>query len=135
MQQQFFSLSPMAGQESFNNMESRPAQHVMNHTPTTSSMLAALQQDPFPAGALDASTSGFNADAYGSLNYMDTSVQPEDAIPPVHQSGLSFSDYGAGNSFDVASFATQDLGMAPSTSGTNGEQEREAEPIKTEAGP
>lgn len=135
MQQQFFSLSPMAGQESFNTMESRPAQHVMNHTPTTSSMLAALQQDPFPAGALDASTSGFNADAYGSLNYMDTSVQPEDAIPPVHQSGLSFPDYGSGNSFDVASFATQDLGMTPSTSATNGEQDREAEPIKAEAGP
>ncbi|KAG1754047.1 uncharacterized protein EDB91DRAFT_1043481 [Suillus paluster] len=134
MQQQFFSLSPMAGQESFNTMESRSAQHVMSHTPTTSSMLAALQQDPFPTGALDASSSGFNADAYGGLNYMDTSVQPEDGIPPVHQSGLSFSDYAPGNSFDVASFATQDLGMNTS-SGTNGEQDREAEPVKTEAGP
>jgi len=134
MQQQFFSLSPMAGQESFNTMETRSAQHVMNHTPTTSSMLAALQQDPFPTGALDASSSGFNADAYGGLNYMDTSVQPDDSIPPVHQSGLSFSDYAPGNTFDVASFATQDLGMNTS-SGTNGEQDRETESVKTEAGP
>jgi regulatory factor X len=127
MQQQFFSLSPMAGQESFTPSEARP-QHAMSHTPTTSSMLAALQQDPFPAGALDASASGFNSDAYGGLNYMDTSVTPEDSIPSVHQAGLAFSEYATTNTFDVAPFSTQDLSLAG-----NGEQERESDTIKAEA--
>ena len=45
VQQQFFSLSPMPGQESFPNT-------TMAHTPTTTSMLAALQADSF-AGTLD----------------------------------------------------------------------------------
>jgi regulatory factor X len=125
MQQQFFSLSPMAGQESFTSSEARP-QHPMNHTPTTSSMLAALQQDPFPGGALDASTSAFNSDAYG-LNYMDTSVTPEDSIPSVHQAGLAFSEYATTNTFDVTPFSTQDLSLPSS------EPERETESIKTEA--
>jgi regulatory factor X len=128
IQQQFFSLSPMAGQESFNTIEARP-QHAMNHTPTTSSMLAALQHDPFPPGALDASASGFNSDAYGGLNYMDTAVTPEESIPSVHQAGLSFSEYATTNTFDVASFSTQELSL----SGNSSEPERELESIKAEA--
>ncbi|KAG9317287.1 hypothetical protein JVU11DRAFT_1483 [Chiua virens] len=127
MQQQFFSLSPMAGQESFTTTEARP-QHAMNQTPTTSSMLAALQQDPFPTGALDASASGFNSDAYGGLNYMDTSVTPEDSIPSVHQTGLAFSEYATANTFDVTPFSTQDLSLPGNTS----EPERETETIKAE---
>ncbi|KAF9221975.1 hypothetical protein BS17DRAFT_784230 [Gyrodon lividus] len=127
MQQQFFSLSPMAGQESFSTVESRP-QHAMNHTPTTSSMLAVLQQDPFPAGALDASASGFNSDPYGGLNYMDTAVTPEDSIPSVHQAGLSFSEYATTNTFDVASFSTQELSLP----GNATEPEREVESVKAE---
>lgn len=115
----------MAGQESFTSSEARP-QHPMNHTPTTSSMLAALQQDPFPGGALDASTSAFNSDAYG-LNYMDTSVTPEDSIPSVHQAGLAFSEYATTNTFDVTPFSTQDLSLPSS------EPERETESIKAEA--
>ena len=117
----------MAGQESFTS-EARP-QHAMNHTPTTSSMLAALQQDPFPSGALDASASGFNSDAYGGLNYMDTSVTPEDSIPSVHQAGLAFSEYATTNTFDVATFSTQDLSLPANAS----EPERESETIKAEA--
>jgi len=121
MQQNFFTLSPMAGQESFNPMEIRPPPNAMAHTPTTSSMLAALQQDPFPAGSLDGSNPGFNSDAYSSMSYMDTASQD-----------VSFPDYGSSNSFDVASFTPQDLGMssngAPAT-----EQEHEPEPVKTEA--
>lgn len=127
MQQQFFSLSPMAGQESFTPSDARP-QHAMNHTPTTSSMLAALQQDTFPAGALGASASGFNSDAYGGLNYMDTSVTPEDSIPSVHQAGLAFSEYATTNTFDVATFSTQDLSLPANAS----EPERETETIKAE---
>ncbi|KAF8450724.1 hypothetical protein L210DRAFT_3609019 [Boletus edulis BED1] len=123
MQQQFFSLSPMAGQESFTPSEARP-QHA-----TTSSMLAALQHDPFPTGALDASASGFNSDAYGGLNYMDTSVSPEDSIPSVHQAGLAFSEYATANTFDVTPFSTQDLSL----SGHASEPERETDTIKAEA--
>ncbi|KAJ7498915.1 hypothetical protein FB451DRAFT_1427446 [Mycena latifolia] len=130
MQQQFFTLSPMAGQESFNSMDVRP-QHLMAHTPTTSSMLAALQNDPFPAGSLDPSTSAFNSDAYGSLSYMDTSASQDDSLPPVHQSSLSFGDFsGSGNTFDVSGFP-QDLGMH--ASGTpSSEPDSEPEPVKTE---
>ncbi|KAL4081873.1 hypothetical protein V8B97DRAFT_1862803 [Scleroderma yunnanense] len=129
MQQQFFSLSPMAGQESFNGMEVRSQQHAIHRTPTTSSMLAALQQDPFPTGALDTSTPGFGSDAYGELNYMNASVPSDDSISSVHQAGLSFSDYATANPFEVASFTPQDLSLA---SGTAAETDREAEPIKVE---
>ena len=117
----------MAGQEGFNGMEARSQQHAINRTPTTSSMLAALQQDPFPTGALDTSTPGFGSDPYGGLNYMDASVPPDDSISSVHQAGLSFSDYATANAFDVTSFTPQDLSLAPAT-----EPEREAEPIKVE---
>lgn len=128
MQQQFFTLSPMAGQESFNSLDVRPQQQMMAHTPTTSSMLAALQNDPFPSGSLDPSSSAFNSDAYASLSYMDTSAPQDDT----HQSGLSFPDFpGSGNSFDVTNFASQDLGM--NSSATPGsEPEPDPEPIKTE---
>lgn len=128
MQQQFFTLSPMAGQESFNSLDVRPQQHMMAHTPTTSSMLAALQNDPFPSGSLDPSSSAFNSDAYGSLSYMDTSAPQDDS----HQSGLSFPDFsGSGNSFDVTNFGSQDLGM--NSSATPGsEPDPDPEPVKTE---
>lgn len=54
----------MAGQESFG-----PTGHMLAHTPTTSSMLAALQQDTFPTGTgLDHnSASQFGGDAYGGM--------------------------------------------------------------------
>lgn len=121
MQQQFFTLSPMAGQENFNAMDVRP-QHLM--TPTTSSMLAALQNDPFPAGSLDPASNGFNTDAF---SYMDTATQEDPA-----QSGLSFSDFsGGGPSFDVSAFSSQDLNMQTSVApGTESEHEPEA--VKTE---
>lgn len=130
MQQQFFTLSPMAGQENFNSMDVRP-QHLMAHTPTTSSMLAALQNDPFPTVSLDPSASAFNSDAYGSLSYMDTSAPQDDSLPTVHQSSLSFGDFsGSGNTFDVSGFS-QDLGMHPSTTESS-EPDNESEPVKTE---
>lgn len=119
MQQQFFTLSPMAGQENFNAMDVRP-QHLM--TPTTSSMLAALQSDPFPPGSLDPASNGFNTDTFG---YMDTAPQ-EDAA----QSGLSFSDFSGGaSSFDVTAFGSQDLNMQTSVAP---ESEHEPETVKTE---
>jgi regulatory factor X len=132
MQQQFFTLSPMAGQESFNPMEVRP-QHLMAHTPTTSSMLAALQNDPFPAGSLDPSTSGFNSDAYGALSYMDTSNTQDDSNAPLHQSGLTFPDFvsGSSSSFDVGAFTPQDMGLGSGTPAAS-EPDHETEPIKSE---
>ncbi|KAJ7368311.1 hypothetical protein DFH08DRAFT_1071042 [Mycena albidolilacea] len=132
MQQQFFTLSPMAGQENFNS----GPQHLMAHTPTTSSMLAALQNDAFPSGSLDPSSSAFSSDAYGSMGYMDTSASGQDdslSAGAVHQSSLSFGDFsGSGNGFD--GFA-QDLGMH--TTGTPAGSEPDGsvgdpEAVKTE---
>jgi regulatory factor X len=131
IQQQFFSLSPMAGQENFGSMDSRP-QHLMTHTPTTSSMLAALQHDSYGSGSLDPTSSAFNADAYGSMSYMDTSAGQEDTLGSGHQPGLSFSEFtGSGSTFDVSTFTSQDLGLnAPVTPASDGEQE--PEPVKSE---
>ena len=100
MQQQFFSLSPMAGQESFG-----PTGHVLAHTPTTSSMLAALQQDSFHAGGgLDHnSTSQFGGDAYsgmgGFIDNMDTAGSTSVVVDDGATAGL-FGDY-ASSGFDA----------------------------------
>ncbi|KAH9943410.1 uncharacterized protein BXZ73DRAFT_40488 [Epithele typhae] len=127
MQQQFFSLSPMPGQESFHNTTTS-----MAHTPTTTSMLAALQADSFSSGTLDPSATTFGADAFGSLTYLDGSSSQDDL--PVHASGMSFADYGSGT-FDVP-FTPQDLGI--SASGTppsaSSEPENEAtDSVKSES--
>jgi len=128
MQQQFFSLSPMAGQDSFGSMDSRP-QHMMAHTPTTSSMLAALQHDSYSSGSLDHSSSAFGAE-YGSIPYMDSANQ-DDALGSGHQTGL-FSDFaGPSGGFDVSNFTSQDLGLnAPVTPASDGEHE--SDPVKSE---
>jgi regulatory factor X len=105
MQQNFFSLGPDDG---FGSMDVRP-QNMMAHTPTTSSMLAALQQDSYSA-SLDPSASSYHADGYGSMGFMDTTTH-EDPLGSGHQSGLGFSDFAAsGSSFDVP-FTSQDLGL------------------------
>lgn len=125
MQQQFFSLSPMAGQESFGSMDVRP--QMMAHTPTTSSMLAALQHDSYGSGSLDPTGSAFNPDAYGSMSYMDSAAGQDDALGSGHQSGLSFSDFtGSGNGFDVSSFTSQELGINAVTPASEAEHESEA---------
>jgi regulatory factor X len=131
MHQQFFSLSPMAGQESFGSIDVRP-QHLMANTPTTSSMLAALQHDSYGSGSLDPSASAFNTDAYGPMSYMDTSATQDDGLASGHQSGLSFSDFaGPGSSFDVSSFTSQELGINSSDAPTS-EADNEQEPVKSE---
>jgi len=121
----------MAGQESFGSMDGR-SQHLMAHTPTTSSMLAALQHDSFGSGSLDPSGATFNPDAYTSMSYMDTSAAQDDGLGSGHhQSGLSFSDFnGSGNTFDVSSFNPQELGLSASTPAS--ESEHESEPVKLE---
>ncbi|KAM5532305.1 hypothetical protein V8D89_014063 [Ganoderma adspersum] len=134
MQQQFFSLSPMAGQESFTNttLDVRPATQMAS-TPTTSSMLAALQADTFSGGTLDPSATTFGPEAFGSLSYLDSTSTPEDALS-VHTSGLSFPDYSS-STFDVPAFTPQDLGI--SASGTppsaSSDPENDSEPVKSES--
>ncbi|CAK5262719.1 unnamed protein product [Mycena citricolor] len=131
MQQQFFTLSPMAGQETFGSLEVRPS-HMMAHTPTTSSMLAALQNDPFPQGSLDPSSTGFSSD-YGALSYMDTSPTQDDSLPAVHNSSMSFGDFSnPANSFDVSGFSSE-LALHSSTPGS--ESENDVEPVKAEPQP
>jgi regulatory factor X len=115
MQQQFMSLSPMAGQESFGQHLDVNRGQAMLHTPTTSSMLAALQADSF---AVDS----FAAD-FVLPSYMDTSpAAPDDVMPGSlsQSSGMSFHDFaGSSNAFDVsAAFTPSDLSL--STGGTPG---------------
>lgn len=129
MQQHFVTLSPMIGQDSFGS--NQPG-HLMNHTPTTSSMLAALQHEPYPSGPLDPSSTGFAHDNYGLPPFMDTSGTQDDALGGVHPGGLTFPDYvtSSGSTFDVT-FTPQDLGI--NTSGpASGEQDPEGEVVKTE---
>jgi len=100
MQQQFFSLSPMAGQESFGSTG-----HILAHTPTTSSMLAALQQDGFTTGAgLDHnSASQFGGDAYsgmgGFIDNMDTGGSSSVVVDDGAAASL-FGDY-SNSGFDA----------------------------------
>ncbi|KAL0950021.1 hypothetical protein HGRIS_010029 [Hohenbuehelia grisea] len=130
MQQQFFSLSPMAGQENFGAMDVRP--NIM--TPTTSSMLAALQSDPFPAGGMDP-TASFGSD-FNSLSYMDTAATQDDQLSSSHQSGLSFPDFaGPPSSFDVSGYTNQDLGLNASGTPSSDSDHEILEPIKTELSP
>jgi len=130
MHQQFFSLSPMAGQESFGSLDVRP--QLMANTPTTSSMLAALQHDSYGSGSLDPGSSAFNTDAYGGMSYMDTSATQDDGLASGHQTGLSFTDFsGPGSTFDVSSFTPQELGINPSSTPTS-EADNEPEPVKSE---
>lgn len=92
-------------------------------------MLAALQQDSYGSGSLDPSSSAFNADAYGSMSYMDT-VNQEDALGSGHQPGLSFSDFTGPGVFDVSTFTQQDIGVTAQTPGSEGEHETES--VKSE---
>jgi regulatory factor X len=108
MQQQFFTLSPMPGQESFSATALEPPprggnmSNGMLHTPTTSSMLAALQSDSFPADSFG---------DFGLPSFMDTA--PGAGAPDDAASGLAFPDFGAGATpFDVGgNFGPSDLGM------------------------
>lgn len=123
MQQQFFSLSPMAGQESFGNpLDVRPG--LMAHTPTTSSMLAALQADTFGA-SLDPTSSSYGGDAFASMNFVDPSGAGDDSLS-LGSSSLAFSDYASG--FDVSGFTHQDMGLGASGTPPSTSSEPDSEP-------
>jgi len=117
----------MAGQESFSTGLDR-ATH-MSHTPTTSSMLAALN-DPFPSGgSLDPTSTSFNPASY---SYMDTTPSHGDGSS---QGSMNFSEFvpGSDNAFDVAGFS-QDLGMNAGTTPASQHNERDVveEAVKEE---
>jgi regulatory factor X, other len=116
----------MNGQGDFNGLDVRGQPPLMAHTPTTSSMLAALQQESFPSAGLDG-PANFNTE-YGSLPYMDTATPQDDSA---QSSGLSFNDFNTGNAYDVANFNPQDLQIT-STGTPGAESESEPDPIKTE---
>lgn len=125
VQQAFFTLSPMAGQEAFSTGLDRPT--AMSHTPTTSSMLAALN-DPFPSGSLDPASTSFNP----SYSYMDTTGSHADTSG---QGSMNFGDFvpGADSAFDVPGFP-QDLGAlsASATPATHNERDVVEEVVKEE---
>jgi len=123
MQQHFITLSD----DSFGGNQ---PPHLMSHTPT--SMLAALQQESYPGGPLDPSSTGFAHDNYGLPPFMDTSGAQDDTLGGVPSGGLSFPDYvtSSGNTFDVT-FTPQDLGISAGGP-TSGEQGSEGEIVKTE---
>ena len=110
IQQQFFTLSPMQGQDAFGGTTgpAGTAGHsIMNETPTTSSMLAALH-DSFGASSLDASAS----ETFISISFGDPSV----AVTHHDGAATMFGDYGAGTPFDVPAFTPQELGMSDASS-------------------
>ena len=132
MQQQFFTLSPMAGQESFGHHLDVGRPHAgMIHTPTTSSMLAALQADSFTVDS-------FGAD-FVLPSYMDTSpAAPDDAMPGSipQSSGMTFADFsGASGAFDVSSaFTPADLSLpSGGTPASSGEPEEPEPRVDTPA--
>ena len=111
IQQQFFTLSPMTGQEPFPATAavaaaaaSSGSHPILNDTPTTSSMLAALHES-FAGGPLDAAPSTFNSDSYVSIGYVEPNAPHDESMSGV---GNMFGDYNSSTSFDVASF-TPDL--------------------------
>lgn len=69
---QFLSLTADTVDDS-DSFGSNQLSHLMSHTPTTSSMLAPLQQELYTSGPLDPSSTGFGADNYGLPPFMDTS--------------------------------------------------------------
>ena len=124
----------MAGQESFGNplADVRPHQ-AMPHTPTTSSMLAALQHDSFSSGPLDPSGAAFGSDAFASMTYMDTSASQDDSITS-QSSSLSFPDYVSVSGSTPFAFSTHDMGMSASGTppSTGSEPDNESD-VKSEA--
>jgi regulatory factor X 1/2/3 len=123
----------MAGQESFTQNLDRPSQ--MSHTPTTSSMLAALN-DPFPSNSLDPTATSFNPSPYNNtMSYMDATPSHNDSLAPPSQQSMSFGEFvpGSDNSFDVPGFPQDLPGMTSSaTSAAQSERDVVEEPVKEE---
>ncbi|KAI5124971.1 hypothetical protein M0805_007397 [Coniferiporia weirii] len=124
IQQQFFTLSPMQGQDQFS--AGGPAHAILNDTPTTTSMLAALH-DTFGNGSLDAGS----ADSYMTMGFVDPSAS--------HDAGM-FGEYTTGTGFDVPAFTPQDLGLGSDASSVHSSEhsspeQPESAPVKDEIAP
>jgi len=127
MQQQYFGLSPMAGQESF-GVDGRS--NLMAQTPTTSSMMAALQAGDF-APTLDPTS--FGADAYTGMGYMDPNVGHDDSLSSGHQAALGYADYtSSGHAYDGTTFNPQDLGVLSAAGTPGSESEHHTDASKLE---
>ncbi|CAE6461602.1 unnamed protein product [Rhizoctonia solani] len=113
IQQQFFTMSPMGDQDNLappdfaNAMDTRMQSHL---TPTTSSMLAALN-DSFPA-SLDASASAFHhSGPYDNMGFGQSSQT--DLTNP------GFGDFTGAGGFDMASaFSQESVPHPPSSAGS-----------------
>ncbi|KDQ21038.1 hypothetical protein BOTBODRAFT_100719 [Botryobasidium botryosum FD-172 SS1] len=145
MHQQYLTLSPMTGHEPFPNGVDARAQHVMDQTPTASSMLATLNSDPFVSSApLDAHSSQFHAGGghhYASLHHhYGTGGAGDSSTDGLLQSmagvtgGLTFPDFpsASGAPFDMSSFAT-DISLAPTPASAETPSESGAESKSEEA--
>lgn len=115
IQQQFLALSP--GQSQFPNglashLDPSSHHHALAHTPTTSSMLSALN-DSYNTHPLEG---GFHNSSYDPLSFtsMDTSTSQADHLINSLPSGQSYHDFGAsGNqSYDFS----QDINLDPPSS-------------------
>lgn len=126
IQQQFFTMSPMGDQDGLappdfaNAMDARMQNHL---TPTTSSMLAALN-DGFP-GSLDASASAFHH--AGPYDTMAFSSSQTDLMASTGQVG--FGEFTGASGFDISAAFAQDVPHPPSTTGS---PEPNSEPVKNE---
>ncbi|KZV72171.1 hypothetical protein PENSPDRAFT_576605 [Peniophora sp. CONT] len=107
MQQHFSGLSPMMGQEPFYAGPSG-----MGQTPTSSSMLAALQHEPYG----DPGAAAFNPENYGLPSYLDGPGGSTDDPLAAHHGLGAFGEYAPGP-FDVSGFVPHDLGLGTGTPG------------------
>lgn len=110
IQQQFLSLSP--GPNQFPGglgAHLDPHHHGLAHTPTTSSMLSALN-DPYNNHSLE---SGFHNSSYEPLSFtsMDTSTSQADQLINSLPNGQSYHDFGASSTqnYDFS----QDINLDP----------------------
>ena len=120
IQQQFFTLSPMQGQEQFGGAAAG-AHAMLGDAPTTTSMLAALQ-DPFGPGALDAGA----GDPYMAMGFVDHAG--------AHDSAGMFGEYSAGSAFDVPAFTPQDLGLNSDAASVHSHASEHSSPEQPDAG-
>ena len=131
IQQQFFTLSPMNGQEPFagaaGGLDARTAAHsILSDTPTTTSMLAALHDSFTAGGPLDTGA----PDSYMTMGYVDTGAPHDEGMVGV---GGMFGDYSTGTSFDVPTFTPQDLGLSTDASSVGPPSSRSSPEQKNEA--
>lgn len=126
IQQQFFTLSPMGGQDGAHaNPGAAYPGGILNDTPTTSSMLAALH-DSFASGGLDGGAGGGGAGGFVNdfnvpMGFVDSQANGGGGVS--EQGGMDgmFGDFGVGGTpFEVPPFTPSDLGVSNDGSSSTG---------------